>query len=136
MTNQEIFDLLARFEGSSLHSMKLCRGDFSIELRKGPQAPAPGPGAPVCPAPEAPKQDGHVITAPLVGVFYAASSPGAAPFVQVGDRVEKGKPLCLLEAMKMLSEVPAPCDCIITEVLKENGSLAAFGEPLFRYQPC
>ena len=46
------------------------------------------------------------------------------------------QPLCLLEAMKMMSEIPAPCDCEITAVLKENGALVSFGEPLFRYQPC
>ena len=50
--------------------------------------------------------------------------------------VSKGQPLCLLEAMKMMSEIPAPCDCEITAVLKENGALVSFGEPLFRYQPC
>ena len=56
--------------------------------------------------------------------------------VKEGDRVRKGQPVCLLEAMKMMSEIPAPCDCEITAVLKENGALVSFGEPLFRYQPC
>jgi biotin carboxyl carrier protein len=72
----------------------------------------------------------------MVGTFYAASAPEQPPFVQVGDRVRKGQPVCLLEAMKMMSEIPAPCDCEITAVLKENGALVSFGEPLFRYQPC
>ena len=74
--------------------------------------------------------------APMVGTFYAASAPEQPPFVKVGDRVRKGQPVCLLEAMKMMSEIPAPCDCEITAVLKENGALVSFGEPLFRYQPC
>ena len=52
------------------------------------------------------------------------------------DRVKKGQPLCLIEAMKMMSEVPAPCDCVIESVCKSNGELVAFGEPLFRYKPC
>ena len=56
--------------------------------------------------------------------------------VDEGDRVKKGQPLCLIEAMKMMSEIPAPCDCVIEEVLKADGQLAAFDEPLFRYQPC
>ena len=80
--------------------------------------------------------EGDAITAPMVGTFYAASAPEQPPFVKVGDRVRKGQPVCLLEAMKMMSEIPAPCDCEITAVLKENGALVSFGEPLFRYQPC
>ena len=50
--------------------------------------------------------------------------------------MKKGQTVCLLEAMKMMSEIPAPCDCVIDEVLKTNGELAAFGEPLFQYRPC
>ena len=55
---------------------------------------------------------------------------------KVGDTVKAGDTLLILEAMKMMSEIPAPCDCEITAVLKENGALVSFGEPLFRYQPC
>lgn len=135
MTNQDIFDFINRFEASSLQSMKLRTGDFSIELTRG-TAVAAAPAAAVQAAPAPAAADDHVVKAPVVGVFYAASAPGEAPFVTVGDRVRKGQTLCLMEAMKTLSEVPAPCDCIITEALKENGALAAFDEPLFRYQPC
>ena len=53
-----------------------------------------------------------------------------------GCRVSKGQTVCLIEAMKMMSEVPAPCDCVIESVCKSNGELVAFGEPLFRYRPC
>ena len=65
------------------------------------------------------------MTAPLVGTYYAAPGPEQPPFVKAGDRVKKGETLCLIEAMKMMSEVPAPCDCVIDAVLKENGELAA-----------
>lgn len=142
MTNQEIFDLMDRFEHSNLQSMKLSMQDFSIELSHPTPAavtvaaPAAAPAAvsaaetaPASPAPEAP-----AITAPLVGTYYAASAPDQAPFVAVGDRVSKGQTVCLIEAMKMMSEVPAPCDCVIEEILKANGQLVAFGEPLFRYR--
>ena len=71
-----------------------------------------------------------------MGTYYAAPAPGQPPFVSVGDRVKKGQPLCLIEAMKMMSEIPAPCDSVIEEALKADGQLAAFDEPLFRYQPC
>ena len=135
MTNQEIFDLIARFETGSLHSMKLTRGDFSLELTKG-GAPAPCPTPAAVPVVSPPVEQAPIIDAPLVGTYYAAPSPDAAPFVAVGDRVKEGQTVCVIEAMKMISEIPAPCDCIITEILKENGSLATFHEPLFRYTPC
>ena len=141
MTNQELYDLMDRFEGSTLQSMKLSTGDFKIELTRACAAPAAAPAAaPVAapaaaPAPTAEKkEEGPVIKAPLVGTFYAAPAPDQPPFVAVGDRVSKGQTLCLMEAMKMMSEIPAPCDCIIEAVLKENGELASFQEPLFRYR--
>ena len=136
MTNQELNDLLARFEGSSLSKLKLSTQDFTIEMERAVAAPA----APVIPAaaaaPAVPEPEGDAITAPMVGTFYAASAPEQPPFVKVGDRVRKGQPVCLLEAMKMMSEIPAPCDCEITAVLKENGALVSFGDGLFGYKPC
>ena len=139
MTNQELKDLLASFEGSSLSKLKLSTQEFTIEMERAVAAPA----APVIPAaaaaPAAPvsaEPEGDAITAPMVGTFYAAPTPDQPHFVQVGDRVKKGQPLCLLEAMKMMSEIPAPCDCEITAVLKENGALVSFGDGLFGYRPC
>lgn len=82
------------------------------------------------------KQDGLFITAPVVGTYYAASAPQNPPFVVAGDRVYKGQTVCMMEAMKMLSEIPAPCDCVIEEILKADGELAEYGEALFRYRPC
>ena len=139
MTNQELNDLLARFEGSSLSKLKLSTQEFTIEMERAVSAPtapvipaaAAAPAAPVSAEPE-----GDAITAPMVGTFYTAPTPDQPPFVQVGDRVKKGDPLCLLEAMKMMSEVTAPCDCEITAILKENGALVSFGDGLFGYKPC
>ena len=141
MTNQEIYDLIACFERSSLQTLRLSRQDFSIELSRGGSAAA-APAAPAAMTASAavsaaPREaDGEAITAPLVGTFYAAPAPDQPPFVSVGDRVKKGQTVCLIEAMKMMSEVPAPCDCVIESVCKSNGELVAFGEPLFRYKPC
>ena len=138
MTNQEIFDLMDRFQRSSLRAMKLSCQDFSIELEQGAPAAAAAPVSSPAPAAAAtaPQAEGPVISAPLVGTYYAAPAPEQPPFVAAGDRVKKGQTVCLIEAMKMMSEVPAPCDCVIEEVLKANGELAAFGEALFRYRPC
>ena len=147
MTNEEIYDLMDRFERIKLQSLKLSREGFSIELCR----PAPAPAAPVFAAPAVPaapaaaapaavpapvQEEAPAVTAPLVGTFYAAPAPDQAPFVAVGDRVKKGQTVCLIEAMKMMSEVPAPCDCVIEEILKDSGELVSFGEPLIRYKPC
>ena len=139
MTNQEIFELMSRFDQSGITAFKLTTKDVTLELSKGvgvPAAPAAGP-APAAPAPSvaaAPAQpEGPCITAPLVGTFYAASAPDAAPFVKVGDKVKKGQTVCLMEAMKMMNEVQAPCDCVIEAILQEDGALVSFVDPLIRY---
>ncbi len=140
MTNQEIFDLIACFDRSTAQTLRLSMQDFSLELtRGGVSAQAPAAAAVTAPAPvpasvSAPA--GESVTAPMVGTFYAAPAPDQPPFVKVGDRVEKGRPLCLIEAMKMMSEIPAPCDCEITAVLKSDGELVSFGDELLRYRPC
>lgn len=138
MTNQEIKELISCFENSSLQTMKLSTQEFTIEMNRGgaPASAAPA-AAPAAPAPSpAPVSEGNAVTAPLVGTFYDAPAPEKPPFVQVGDRVKKGDTLCLIEAMKMMSEIPAPCDCVIEAVLKASGELVSFGEPLLRYKPC
>lgn len=135
MTNQEIFELMDRFDRSTALSMKVTLGDFALELdRRGAAAvpaalPAAG-GITAAPAAEEPP----CIRAPLVGTFCASASPEKPPFVAVGDHVAKGQTVCLIEAMKMMSEVAAPCDCVIEEVLLADGALAAFDAPLFRYR--
>ena len=138
MSNQDVFELMARFEGSAAVSMKFTCKDFSLELSKSAgTAPAAAPvaAAPAAAAPAAPvEEEGSVITAPLVGTYYAAPSPGAAPFVSVGDQVKKGQTVCLMEAMKMMNEVTAPCDCVIEALLQEDGALVSFGTPLLRYK--
>ena len=142
MTNQEIFDLVACFDRSTAQTMRLSTQVFTTELTRGgaaaPAAAAPGavPAAVSAPAPAPQAAAGPSIDAPLVGTFYAAPSPDQAPFVLPGDRVSKGQTVCLIEAMKMMSEVPAPCDCVIETVCKSDGELVSFGEPLFRYKPC
>ena len=139
MTNQEIYDLMARFDGSGLQKLKLSQGDFMIELEKAVFEPAVSgivPAAVPAMAPVEAAKEEPAISAPLVGTFYAAPAPEQPPFVSAGEKVKKGQTVCLLEAMKSMIEVPAPCDCVIEEILKANGELAAFGEALMRYRPC
>ena len=85
--------------------------------------------APVDTTPAAPT--GHQVKSPMVGAFYGASSPGAAPFVNVGDTVKKGQTVCIIEAMKLLNEIEADADGVITQILAENGQPVEFGQPLF-----
>lgn len=134
-----------RFERSAIRTLRLSRDGTTLEMSKdapaapaltSPAAPVPAAAQSAQPAAAASAPCEHTIDAQLVGVFYAASAPGEAPFVREGDRVKQGDTVCLMEAMKMISEIPAPCDCIITRVLKENGALAGYGEPLFGYRPC
>lgn len=138
MTNQEIFDLMDRFQRSSIQTMKLSTQEFTIELSRGAAPAFAAPAAAATPAApvSASVVEGSAVTAPLVGTFYTAPAPEKPPFVQVGDKVKKGDTLCLIEAMKMMSEIPAPCDCVIEAVLKTSGDLVSFGEPLLRYKPC
>ncbi len=75
--------------------------------------------------------EGHVVKSPMVGTFYRAASPGAKAFVEVGDRVNPGDTLCIIEAMKLLNEIEADQGGLIKEVYVENGQPVEYGEPLF-----
>ncbi|CAG4887717.1 acetyl-CoA carboxylase biotin carboxyl carrier protein [Paraburkholderia saeva] len=92
-------------------------------------APEAAAGAPATPAPAAPQ--GHVVTSPMVGTFYRAPSPGADPFVQVGDTVKEGQTICIIEAMKLLNEIESDQSGVIKEILVENGQAVEYGQPLF-----
>lgn len=144
MKNQDVYDLMDRFEKSGIARMKFESGDTSLELEKtiavsGAPAVATAPMAQpaVCGVEAASAQEpeaGPFIKAPMVGTFYVASSPDAQPYVSPGDAVHAGDTVCMLEAMKMMSEVSAPCDCIIEELLVADGELVSFDQPLIRYR--
>lgn len=84
------------------------------------------------PAPSAEHPVGTVVTSPTVGVFYAASSPDSKPFTEVGSYVKRGDTLCIIEAMKLMNEIPAECDGTVEEIYVSNGQVVEFGQPLFR----
>lgn len=96
--------------------------------------------APVVPMPTAQPADvapvveaaeGHTVKSPMVGTFYGASSPGAKPFVSVGDAIKEGDTICIVEAMKILNEIEADKSGTVTRILAENGQAVEYGQPLF-----
>ncbi len=94
-------------------------------------APAAAPAAPAAVEAAPAAMEGHVVKSPMVGTFYRASSPGAKPFVEVGQSVNAGDTLCIIEAMKLLNEIEADQGGVIKAILIENGQPVEYGEPLF-----
>ena len=87
--------------------------------------------APAAPSP-APEAAGKDVPAPMVGVVYLQANPDADPYVQVGDSVKKGQVLCLIEAMKLMNEIVAPQDGVVSAILVENENIVEYGQALFR----
>ncbi len=148
MNQKEIKELIKIFDESDVAKLKIEKKDFSISLSKEAtvvaSAPAsvqaPSPVAPATPAPvaeqasetkTASKPAGLTINSPMVGTFYKAPSPGAPAFVKVGDTVNKGQSVGIVEAMKIMNEIEAEFDCTILEVLVEDGQPVEFDTPLF-----
>jgi len=146
MELNELYALMEKFEKSGLSELVFRKAGDEICLKKvlaPPVAPMPmvvqAPAAHVQhearaaqPEASAPKTPGaEVITAPLVGTFYRAAAPDAPPFVEVGDKVKKGKTICILEAMKLMNEFQAEYDLEIVNILVENGRMVEYGTPLF-----
>jgi len=138
-------EILAEFD---LDLLRVKVGDAEYELvrREAPAAPPPVPPAPIAangvtpsPAPAAHAPDAPdralKITAPVVGVFYRSATPGAEPFVSVGDRVIVGQPLCILEAMKLMNEITSDYAGTVTRILPENGELVRLNEELCWIEP-
>ncbi len=95
-------------------------------------APAAAPAAPAAePVADAGDEDGFEVTAPMVGTFYSSSSPGSAPYVQVGDRVNEGDTLCIIEAMKMMNQIEADVSGVVKSIRIQNGEPVEFGQVLY-----
>ena len=151
MNLRQIRELVRLLESSGLSVLEIEENDLRVRLEKGQTAglaqpvPAALPQAvpaalPVetAPAP-APVADGTVdfnrlkeVKSPLVGIFYAAPSPGAEPFAGVGSRVKKGDVLCVVEAMKLMNEITADADGEVIDVCVQNGQVVEFGQILFK----
>jgi len=114
------------------------RGRGAVTATVTPIAAAPAPVAAAAPAPaakaEAEQKPGHIVTSPFVGTFYRAPSPESPPYVDVGQMVQKGQTLCIVEAMKLMNEIEAEVSGRIAEIFVENGEPVEFGQPLFRIE--
>ncbi|MEL6871127.1 MAG: acetyl-CoA carboxylase biotin carboxyl carrier protein [Pseudomonadota bacterium] len=150
MDIRKVKKLIELLEESGIAEIEITEGDDAVRISRyanhapAPQvyaaAPAPAAPAPVAaasapteaaPAPEVPAEDeGHVVAAPMVGTFYTASSPGAAPFVQIGDRVKVGDTLCIVEAMKMMNQIDSDADGIVKSIRVQNGEPVEYGQAL------
>ena len=106
-----------------------------VELATTASAPAAAPPAPVAPAAPAVEEGLHTVKSPIVGTFYEAPSPGAPPFVKVGDTVELGQVLCIVEAMKLLNEIESDVAGEIVKKLANNGQPIEYGQELFVVRP-
>jgi acetyl-CoA carboxylase biotin carboxyl carrier protein len=101
-----------------------------VAMAAAPIAAAPAVAAPAAAPAAEPEEDGFEVKAPMVGTFYAASSPGAAPYVQVGDRINEGDTLCIIEAMKMMNQIEADVSGIVKSIRLQNGEPVEFGQTM------
>ncbi len=111
--------------------VKLKRGSASAALAESESEP---PSAPKRAAPKAAPDNIKIMTSPMVGTFFSASSPDVSPFVEVGSTIKKGQPMCIIEAMKLMNEVESEYGGKVVSVLVENGQPVEYGEPLFNIE--
>jgi acetyl-CoA carboxylase biotin carboxyl carrier protein len=115
---------ITRAVPAPVHAQGIMAAAPSVAVPAAP--PAVEPAAPAAPSPP----EGHLVKSPMVGTFYRAASPGAKPFVEVGDTVEVGDPLCIIEAMKLMNEIESDKAGVVKRILAENGQPVEFGQPL------
>jgi acetyl-CoA carboxylase biotin carboxyl carrier protein len=132
LTDEDVREILRLIDDSQLDELRIETPGLSLHVLRGAAAaPAPATG-PEDAEDAAAESGGRAISAPMLGTFYRAESPGAEPFVEVGARVEAETIVCLIEVMKMMNSVPAGVAGTIVEVCAENAALVEYGQPLFR----
>jgi acetyl-CoA carboxylase biotin carboxyl carrier protein len=160
LTFEQIKELIELVAQRRLQGLEIERSGFRLKVEGQPQAAAPavhvaaeGAPAPPPPAggisssmpadataiaaapPAAADAGAHIVTSPIVGTFYRASSPDSDPFVEVGGRVKKGQVLCIIEAMKLMNEIESDADGVVAQVYPQNAQAVEYGEPLFAIRP-
>ncbi len=147
MDIRKIKKLIELVEESGINELEISEGEESVRISRGAQvmaapaqmmqtapaaAPAPVAAAQAAPEPAAPaKASGHEVRSPMVGTFYEAASPDAPPFVEVGQHVNAGDTLCIIEAMKMMNQIEADKSGVIKAILAKNEDAIEFDQPLF-----
>jgi acetyl-CoA carboxylase biotin carboxyl carrier protein len=155
MDIKDLRTLIKMVTDTDITEFEMESADEKIVIKRGKEqeivhvaAPQPyyhqAPAAPVAAAPPAPAvaaeaapapvEKGEIVSSPIVGTMYWAPSPDSDPYVKVGQVVEKGQVLCIVEAMKLMNEIEAEFKCKVLEVLKPNAEPVEFGEPLFRVE--
>jgi acetyl-CoA carboxylase biotin carboxyl carrier protein len=154
MDIRKVKKLIELLDESGIAEIEITEGEDAVRISRYPSggvvASAPPPmhyapphagAAPAAPAaadsgsaaksaPAEPEEDGYEVGAPMVGTFYAAASPGASPFVQVGDKVSEGDTLCIIEAMKMMNQIEADVSGVIKSIRVQNGEPVEYGQTL------
>jgi len=143
MDLRKLKTLIELVENSGITELELTEGEEHVRISRqttgsqqfysaAPQqhAPAPLAAAPAAPV-EPAEPEGHVVKSPMVGSFYRAASPGAKSFVDIGQTVNAGETLCIIEAMKLLNEIESDKAGVVKAILVENGQAVEFGQPLF-----
>lgn len=152
MDIRKIKKLIELLEESGIAEIEIKEGETGVRISRQPTgaaaaalyslAPSAPPAAVAVPiaagavtavaaAPAAARPTGHVVTAPMVGTFYASATPGAKPFVSQGDEVKEGQVLCIIEAMKMMNQIESDKAGRISSVIAQNAEPVEFGQPLF-----
>jgi len=152
MDIRKVKKLIELLDESGIAEIEITEGEEAVRISRYPTgaaaapAPAYAPPPPAAPASQAstpasaqpsepatapPEEDGFQIKAPMVGTYYSASSPGAAAYVQVGDRVSEGDTLCIIEAMKMMNQIEADVSGVIKSIRVQNGEPVEYGQTLF-----
>lgn len=156
MTNGDVKEIVQIFVDSGIAEMELKRGENSLILRRNSAATSISSDAPSPQASQAPQviyqqaqapamtpsqptpasgANEHIVKSPIVGTYYEAPKPGDPPFVKVGDHVEPGQVLCIIESMKLMNEIESEVAGVISAKLMENGRPVEYGEALFAIRP-
>ncbi|MES1981409.1 MAG: acetyl-CoA carboxylase biotin carboxyl carrier protein [Pseudomonadota bacterium] len=147
MDLRKLKTLIELVESSGIAELEISEGEERVRITRAPSALMQAAYAPQQHQPSAPftavaaaapvaapipaEVEGHIVKSPMVGSFYCCPSPGAKPFVEVGQSVNEGDTLCIIEAMKLLNEIEADASGVIKAMLVENGQAVEYGQPLF-----
>jgi acetyl-CoA carboxylase biotin carboxyl carrier protein len=134
LSDQDVREILRLIDESDLDELLIETSGFKLHVVRGSQV-TDHRSQEAAPAAPAPSSNGLAISAPMLGTFYRAEAPGAAPFVDVGARVGPDTVVCLIEVMKMMNSIPAGVSGTIAEIVARNGELVEYGAPLFRVEP-